>query len=168
MDDRRKGLRPGGSRGRTRRSPDRHGVPGLGASVEARGDGHGRGVDARLRSDLSLPASGPRSLSRFVVAIDGPAGAGKTATARGVAERLGLVHVDSGAMYRAVGWLARERGASLDSETGLLELLKNVRIEAGREGLLVNGASVEPHIRTADAGEAASRVAVHPGVRARL
>jgi len=107
-------------------------------------------------------------LSRFVVAIDGPAGAGKTATARGVAERLGLVHVDSGAMYRAVGWLARERGASLDSESGLLELLKNVRIEAGREGLLVNGASVEPYIRTADAGEAASRVAVHPGVRARL
>jgi cytidylate kinase len=103
-----------------------------------------------------------------VVAIDGPAGAGKTATARGIADRLGLIHVDSGAMYRAVAWLARERGVSLESETALLKLLAGTRIEAGRKGLLVNGASVEPHIRSAEAGEAASRVAVHRGVRARL
>jgi cytidylate kinase len=71
-------------------------------------------------------------------------------------------------MYRAVAWLALERGAPLDSEEALLRLLQGARIEAGREGLLVDGAPLEAHIRTAEAGEAASRVAVHPGVRARL
>ncbi|HKW50865.1 MAG TPA: (d)CMP kinase [Candidatus Eisenbacteria bacterium] len=104
----------------------------------------------------------------FVVAIDGPAGAGKTATARGVADQLGLIHVDSGAMYRAVGWLAQRSGVPLDSEEALLRLIDGARIEAGRDGLLVDGVSVEPYIRTAEAGEAASRVAVHRGVRARL
>ncbi|HEY6050516.1 MAG TPA: (d)CMP kinase, partial [Thermoanaerobaculia bacterium] len=103
-----------------------------------------------------------------MVAIDGPAGAGKTATARGVAERLGLVHVDSGAMYRALAWLADERGVPLDSEPALLKLLAGVRIEAGPEGLRIDGLTVESQIRTAEAGEAASRVAVHRGVRARL
>src|SRR5206468_11664153 len=139
-----------------------------GAAYRAGGDGGGGRVDAGLRSRLPVPAQGTRALRRFVVAIDGPAGAGKTATARGVADRLGLIHVDSGAMYRAVAWLAQTREVSLESETSLLELLEGARIEAGREGLLVNGASVESQIRTAEAGEAASRVAVHPGVRARL
>ncbi len=104
----------------------------------------------------------------FVVAIDGPAGAGKSATARGVADRLGLVHVDSGAMYRAVAWLAGERHVPLDSETALLGLLSKTRLEADREGLRVNGLRLEPYIRTGAAGEAASRVAVHPRLRRRL
>lgn len=104
----------------------------------------------------------------FVVAIDGPAGAGKSATARGVAERLGLRHVDSGAMYRAVGWWAATRGAPLDSEAALLKLLDASRIEAGPGGFTIDGREVEEHIRTAEAGNAASRVAVHPGLRGRL
>ena len=104
----------------------------------------------------------------FVVAIDGPAGAGKSTTARGVAERLGLVHVDSGGMYRAVAWYAQQRDVPLDDETSLLGLLSKVRIEAGPEGLRIDGRSVEPHIRTAAAGEAASRVAIHPKLRKRL
>lgn len=104
----------------------------------------------------------------FVVAIDGPAGAGKSATARGVAERLGLRYVDSGAMYRAVAWLARERGVSLDSEPALMGLLRSVRFEAGRDGLQLDGVPVEQHIRSAEAGESASRVAIHAKLRERL
>ncbi len=107
-------------------------------------------------------------MKRFVVAIDGPAGAGKSATARGVAERLGLVHVDSGAMYRAVAWLAQREGVSLDSEPALLRILAKVRLEADRTGLRINGEPVEPHIRNAEAGDAASRVAVHADLRRRL
>lgn len=107
-------------------------------------------------------------MKRFVVAIDGPAGAGKSATARGVAERLGLIHVDSGAMYRAVAWLAQKEGVSLDSEPALLRLLEGVRFEAGRDGLRIDRELVEPHIRSAEAGDAASRVAVHPELRRRL
>ncbi len=104
----------------------------------------------------------------FVLAIDGPAGAGKSATARGVAARLGLKHVDSGAMYRAAAWLARERGANLDQEGDVLRAIEGARFEAGEEGILCDGRLVEAEIRTAEAGEAASRVAVYPGVRRRL
>ena len=104
----------------------------------------------------------------FILAIDGPAGAGKSVTARAVAERLGLRHVDSGAMYRAVGWLARSKGVPLDDEKALLALLDKVRLEAALDGLHADGEAVEPHIRTAEAGEAASRVAVHTKLRERL
>ena len=104
----------------------------------------------------------------FVLAIDGPAGAGKSATARGVAEALGLRHVDSGAMYRTVGWLARSKGVALDDERALVAMLDRVRLEATPTGLRVDGAAVEEHIRTAEAGDAASLVAVHTKLRERL
>lgn len=104
----------------------------------------------------------------FVLAIDGPAGAGKSVTARAVAERLGLRHVDSGAMYRAVAWLARSKGVALDDERGILALLDRVRLEAAPDGLRADGEHVEPHIRSAEAGEAASRVAIHQRLRRRL
>jgi CMP/dCMP kinase len=107
-------------------------------------------------------------LKPFVLAIDGPAGAGKSATARGVAARLGLKHVDSGAMYRAAAWLARERDANLDHEADVLRAIEGARFEAGEEGILCDGRLIEAEIRTAEAGEAASRVAVYPGVRRRL
>ena len=104
----------------------------------------------------------------FVLAIDGPAGAGKSTTARGVAERLGLLHVDSGAMYRAVAWLALRNGVSLDVEPALLTMLEGARMAPGPGGVTVDGFPVEGAIRTAKAGEAASRVALHPGLRRRL
>ena len=107
-------------------------------------------------------------MTPFVVAIDGPAGAGKSTTARGVAARLGLLHVDSGAMYRVVGVLANRCGVSLADEAALLEVVRRARIEAGRDGLSVDGAPVGEEIRTAAAGGAASQVAVHPRLRARL
>jgi len=104
----------------------------------------------------------------FVLAIDGPAGAGKSVTARAVAERLGLRHVDSGAMYRAIGWLARSKGVAHDDERAILALLDRVRLEAAPDGLRADGELVEPHIRSAEAGEAASRVAIHQKLRRRL
>jgi len=107
-------------------------------------------------------------LKPFVLAIDGPAGAGKSTTARGVAERLGLLHVDSGAMYRAVAWLALRNGVSLDDEPGLVAMVDRARLAPGPEGVTVDGTAGESSIRSAEAGEAASRVALHPGLRKRL
>lgn len=104
----------------------------------------------------------------FVLAIDGPAGAGKSTTARGVAARLGLLHVDSGAMYRAVGVRARAAGIPLEQEGAVLARTRDMRFEVGPEGLLLDGALLGDEIRTAEAGEAASRVAVHPRLRERL
>ena len=104
----------------------------------------------------------------FVLAIDGPAGAGKSTTARGVAERLGLLHVDSGAMYRAVAWLALRNGVSLEDEPALVAMVERARLAPGPEGVTVDGTAVEGSIRSAEAGEAASRVALHPGLRKRL
>lgn len=104
----------------------------------------------------------------FVLAIDGPAGAGKSTTARGVAERLGLLHVDSGAMYRAAAWLALRNGVPLDDEAALLALLDRARIAPGPQGVTVDSVPVEGSIRTAEAGEAASRVALLPGLRRKL
>jgi cytidylate kinase len=107
-------------------------------------------------------------VSSFVLAIDGPAGAGKSVTARAVAERLGLRHVDSGAMYRAVGWLAERAGIPLDDEGALLDMLRQSKLEASAGGLTADGVVVEAHIRSAGAGDAASRVAVHPRLREAL
>ncbi len=103
-----------------------------------------------------------------MLAIDGPAGAGKSVTARAIAERLGLRHVDSGAMYRAVAWIAVRKGAALGDEAAILSVLDRSRLEASTRGLLIDGEPVEPHIRSAEAGEAASRVAIHPKLRERL
>jgi len=107
-------------------------------------------------------------LKPFVLAIDGPAGAGKSTTARGVAQRLGLLHVDSGSMYRAVAWKAQQAGVSLEDEAALVALLDRSRIEPGPDGVTVDGTPVETAIRTASAGEDASRVALHPGLRNKL
>jgi cytidylate kinase len=107
-------------------------------------------------------------LKPFVLAIDGPAGAGKSTTARGVAARLGLLHVDSGAMYRAVAWLALRNGIPLEEEPALLAMLDRARIAPGPDGVTVDGTAVEGAIRSGEAGEAASRVALHPGLRKRL
>jgi cytidylate kinase len=107
-------------------------------------------------------------MTPFVLAIDGPAGAGKSATSRGVAKRLGLLHVDSGAMYRAAAWVALRKGANLDLEADVLRAIDGVRFEASAEGLRCDGRLVEAEIRTAEAGDAASRVAVHRGLRGRL
>jgi len=107
-------------------------------------------------------------MSPLVVAVDGPAGAGKSTASRALARRLGFTHVDTGAMYRAVGVLARERGIELDDDDGLGVLVAGLSFEIAGERLLVGGRDLSEAIRRAEAGELASRVAARPVVRTRL
>ncbi|HEV7733610.1 MAG TPA: (d)CMP kinase [Candidatus Binatia bacterium] len=105
-----------------------------------------------------------------VVAVDGPAGAGKSTASRALAARLGFGYVDTGAMYRAVGVLAHEAGLALDDEAPLVTLLDGLHfgLEDGGTRLVVDGRDVSQAIRRGDAGELASKVSVNPGVRTRL
>jgi CMP/dCMP kinase len=97
----------------------------------------------------------------MVVAIDGPAGAGKSTVARAAARALGFTYLDSGAMYRSVGLLTlRHGGAASEQAEGL-------RIELG-DRVVVNGADVTEAIRDPEVTEAASKVATNPAVRKAL
>jgi CMP/dCMP kinase len=101
----------------------------------------------------------------MVIAIDGPAGAGKSTVARGVADELGFTYLDSGAMYRSVALAALRAGADLDDGNALAELARglDIQLEDGRVSL--DGEDVSGAIRTPEVAAAASRVSVHPGVR---
>jgi CMP/dCMP kinase len=94
----------------------------------------------------------------MVVAIDGPAGAGKSTVARAVAAALGFTYLDSGAMYRCVGLVAHEQGREP------AEVAPALRIQLG-ERVLCDGRDVTEAIRTPEVSEAASRVAADPAVR---
>jgi cytidylate kinase len=94
----------------------------------------------------------------MVIAIDGPAGAGKSTVARAVARELGFTYLDTGAMYRAVGL------ATLENGDPAAELAKRVQIHLG-DRVLLDGRDVTAEIRTPQVSEAASRVAADPGVR---
>jgi CMP/dCMP kinase len=94
-----------------------------------------------------------------VVAIDGPAGAGKSTVARAVAGELGFTYLDTGAMYRSVALAASERGADPATVASVL------RIEPQGERILLDGRDVTDEIRTPELSEAASRAAADPGVR---
>jgi cytidylate kinase len=97
----------------------------------------------------------------MVIAIDGPAGAGKSTVARAVAERLGFTYLDTGAMYRAVALAVAERGGEPAA------VADGLRVEVG-ERVLLDGRDVTAEIRTPDVSAGASRVAADPGVRAAL
>jgi CMP/dCMP kinase len=104
---------------------------------------------------------------RIVVAIDGPAGAGKSTIARRIAERLGFLYIDSGAMYRAVGLWALRAGVGLSDAHRLEQLALESRIELLPEGkrVLLNGEDVTELIRTPEVSQAASMVSTVPAVR---
>ena len=102
----------------------------------------------------------------LVVAIDGPSGSGKSSVARRVAERLGYLYLDTGAMYRAVGVLAAEAGVPLNDEAAVVAVAAEARLSFDGEGHLHAGRrDLGEAIRTLDAGELASRVSALPGVR---
>jgi CMP/dCMP kinase len=104
----------------------------------------------------------------MVIAIDGPAGAGKSTVARGVAAALGFTYLDSGAMYRSVALAALRAGADPDDGAALGELARGLAIELDGPRVLVDGEDVGAAIRSPEVSEAASRVSVHPGVRAAM
>ena len=97
----------------------------------------------------------------MVVAIDGPAGAGKSTVARAAARALGFTYLDSGAMYRAVGLMARRHGGAASERADALDIRLGDRV-------LVNGEDVTETIRSPEVSEAASKVATNPRVREAL
>jgi len=107
-------------------------------------------------------------MRKLIVAIDGPSGAGKGTVARAVAEQLGYRYVDSGAMYRAVGWRALRDHLSLDDEPGVAALAEGVRIEVDGRSVAVDGVDVTKAIRTPEIDRASAAVARLAKVRAVL
>lgn len=107
------------------------------------------------------------------IAIDGPAGAGKSTVARGVARALGYTFVDTGAMYRAVAWKAQQSGLTLDQEDSLVQLAAEIELaftegEDGRQHVWIDGVDRTDEIRQPEVTEFASPVSAIPGVRAHL
>ena len=101
----------------------------------------------------------------MVIAIDGPAGAGKSSVAKALAERLDFTYLDSGAMYRCVALACLERGLDPGDATLTGELAETLEIVPGPGPVLLDGIDVSGEIRTERVTEAASRVSIHPEVR---
>ncbi len=104
------------------------------------------------------------------MAIDGPAGAGKSTIARRIAERLGILYIDTGAMYRAVAYWAASVGVSFDDMHRLeqLALEADIQFTGGSSKVLLNGNDVTLAIRAPEIGSAASKIAAVAGVRRAL
>ncbi len=100
-----------------------------------------------------------------VITVDGPSGSGKGTLAGIIAERLGWHLLDSGALYRIVGWVAQQRGLALDDGPQLAAMAAGLDIRFEADGVWVDGVAAERDIRTEEAGKAASAVAVLPAVR---
>jgi cytidylate kinase len=104
----------------------------------------------------------------LIIAIDGPSGAGKGTVARVIAAELGYRHIDSGAMYRAVGLKALHDGVPLDDEEDVAALAERARIEVSSTHVAIDGEDVTHAIRTPEIDRAAAAVARLPRVRAVL
>jgi cytidylate kinase len=104
-------------------------------------------------------------MDRFIIAIDGPSGAGKGTVARAVAERLGYRHIDTGAMYRAVAWKALDAGVDLNDERATSGVAASAKLEVGDGVVRIDGRDVAQEIRTAEIDAAATTVARQPRVR---
>ena len=121
---------------------------------------------------VDIRASGKAMKKDLIIALDGPAGAGKSSASRLLAERLGYRYVDTGALYRAVGLLVWEQGLDPEDATALASVCEtlDVRFEPGSGGqrLFVGQRDVTEQIRRPEVSQMASRVSAQPLVRARL
>lgn len=108
----------------------------------------------------------------FNIAIDGPAGAGKSTIARQLASKLGFIYVDTGAMYRAMAYYLIQNGISPEDETGIETACKDADItivyENGEQQVMLNGVNVTPYLREEAVGNMASVSSVRPAVRIKL
>lgn len=108
-------------------------------------------------------------MRKLIIAIDGPVGSGKSTLARRVADLIGYIYIDTGAMYRAVALKALRRDISLDAGEALAALARDTRIDLrtqnGTQQVFLDGEDVTAAIRTPEVAQAASKVAVVPGVR---
>lgn len=108
----------------------------------------------------------------YNIAIDGPAGAGKSTIARRVAKELSFIYVDTGAMYRAIALYHLREQVDTDSETAVKDALKKIDIfityENGEQQVLLNGENVSGQIRTEKVGNMASKISAIPCVREKL
>ncbi|MFD1424112.1 (d)CMP kinase [Laceyella tengchongensis] len=104
-------------------------------------------------------------MKQLQVAIDGPAGAGKSTVARRVAGRLGLSYVDTGAMYRAIAWKALQENLNVFDEEAVTQLAEQLHFSLHPQGVMVNGQLLKEEIRTQEISSLASAIAKMPGVR---
>jgi cytidylate kinase len=113
-----------------------------------------------------------RKKNGLVIAIDGPSGAGKSTAAKLLARRLGYIYIDTGAMYRSIGWKAKREGVDPADEAALAGLCSRTAVTIKEDNsdprFYVDGTDVTGEIRTAEMGMMASAVSRSPAVRARL
>lgn len=106
------------------------------------------------------------------IAVDGPAGAGKSSVSKKTAEKLGFIYIDTGALYRTVGVSALRKGVDMESDEEILTVLPETKIEMkfidGEQRMFLCGEDVSGEIRLPESSMAASRVSAVPGVRAFL
>ncbi|MCA9752849.1 MAG: (d)CMP kinase, partial [Gemmatimonadetes bacterium] len=107
-------------------------------------------------------------MSALVVAIDGPAASGKSTTARRVAERLGFVYLDTGAMYRAITWKALAQGVDIDDDDALERLVAATELSWDERRIHVDGVDVTDEIRSPEVSRRVSVVSRASGVRRAL
>lgn len=108
----------------------------------------------------------------YQIAIDGPSGSGKSTLAKGIAQKLGILYIDTGAMYRTCGLKALRLGIPTKDEEALKEMMKDIRVDLsyvdGEQHVFLDGEDVSKEIRTPDASVAASDVSAFPCVRAAM
>ena len=111
-------------------------------------------------------------MSIYQIAVDGPSGSGKSTLAKGVAKKLGIMYLDTGAMYRTCGLCAVKRGIDPKNEDEVNAMLDDMKIELkfedGIQHMILNGEDVTGQIRTPEVSMAASSVSAHPKLRVKM